>query len=504
MTKGSLAFRSAVDILAEIHAKRVTSREVLELYISRVERYDGDVNAVVIRDFDRARTRADAADAALLRGESWGPLHGLPITVKENNDVSGLETTCGFTALKGTIAEADAACVARLIKAGAVILGKTNLPVGVNDTQAYNPLYGCTNNPHDLKRTPGGSSGGSAAALCAGFSAGELGGDIGGSIRVPAHCCGLWGLKPTYEIISRRGRPAKDVGVSCGDPSGFVHIDLVVKGPLSRHPDDLALMLDVLAGPEGAEARAWQLHLPRSTPKPLSSYKIAVWGDDPIAPVDSDIKAAVSRTVDALRAAGVTVEEARPDFTSEEMFDTYLQLLAGAESVGMTETDAKAASLEAGQREGESDEDKQARWIGQSYHAWWKAHGKRLAIAEKTEHFFASYDFILQPCACNTAWVHDHSEDPMPFWKANPRILHGANGHTTPYHKQVFWAALCSGFYLPSVTFPAGVAPSNGLPTGLQIIGKKYSDYDCIDFAKRLAEAGGEAFAFKPPAAYEE
>ncbi len=251
------AFRSAAALAASIRAREVGSRELLEHYVERVERLNPALNAIIVSDFRSARRRAEEADAVLARGESWGPLHGLPMTVKESFDVIGLPTTWGLAELKDNMPTANALAVDRLLAAGAIIFGKTNVPVLLADLQSYNPVYGTTNNPWDTSRTPGGSSGGAAAALAAGLTGLELGSDIGGSIRNPAHYCGVFGHKPTYGIVPPRGQALYgNVAAS----------DISVIGPLARSAEDLALALDIIAGPDPVEAAGWRLDLaaPRS------------------------------------------------------------------------------------------------------------------------------------------------------------------------------------------------------------------------------------------------
>ena len=253
-----LAFRSAAALGAAIRERKIGCRELLEHYLKRVERYNPALNAIIVTDFARARRRADEADAALVRGKGWGPLHGLPMTVKESFDVVGLPTTWGLTELRGSTAAANALAVDRLLGAGAIIFGKTNVPVLLADSQSYNPVYGTTNNPWDPSLTPGGSSGGAAAALAAGLTGLELGSDIGGSIRNPAHYCGVWGHKPTWGIAPPRGQALYgNVAAS----------DISVIGPLARSAEDLALALDIVAGPDPIEAEGWRLDLaaPRGT-----------------------------------------------------------------------------------------------------------------------------------------------------------------------------------------------------------------------------------------------
>ncbi len=289
-----------------IRKREISSRELLDRYISRIEEFNPKLNAIVTLDTDRARKHADEADQALARGDSWGPLHGLPITVKDLFETAGIRTTCGAPMASGYIPTTDAVSVARLKAAGAVLIGKTNTPLFGLDAQSYNEVFGTTNNPWDLARSPGGSSGGSAAAIAAGLTALELGSDLGGSIRSPAHCCGVYGLKPTYGIVSFRGHipPA---------PGTLGEIDIAVVGPIARAADDLDLALSVLAGPSDEEKIAWRLELPTPRRNSLREYRVAAWLDDPEYPVDSEVRARLESTVDSLRRAGVKVDDcARP------------------------------------------------------------------------------------------------------------------------------------------------------------------------------------------------
>ena len=231
------AFSSATELAAAIKTKEVSSRELTDLYIDRVERYDGDINAGVVRDFERGRKAAEAADAALSKGEDLGPLHGVPMTIKEAYDIEGLPTTWGYPEFSENIANSDADSVARLKEAGAVFFGKTNVPLSLADFQSFNDVYGTTNNPWDLTRTPGGSSGGSSAALAAGLTGLEAGSDIGGSIRNPAHFCGIYGHKPTWGIVSDQGHAL---------PGALAPADIAVVGPMARSAEDEELSMDCL------------------------------------------------------------------------------------------------------------------------------------------------------------------------------------------------------------------------------------------------------------------
>src|SRR5437899_1187494 len=248
-----IPFRSARQLAADIKKRKLGCLELLDLYLARVEKYDGALNAVVVRDFDRARTRARAADRALSRRDAWGPLHGVPMTIKESYDVAGLPTTWGVPASKNNIARKNAVAGDRLLDAGVVLFGKTNVPLYLADWQSYNAIYGTTNNPWDVARAPGGSSGGAAAALGAGLTGLEAGSDIGSSIRNPAHFCGVYGHKPTWGIVPRTGQALP------WQKAAAVDIDVV--GPLARSSDDLALALSVMAGPDAIAATGWQLRL---------------------------------------------------------------------------------------------------------------------------------------------------------------------------------------------------------------------------------------------------
>ena len=336
-----LPFRSARQLAAGVRKKEIGCLELLDLYLARVERYDAAINAVVVRDFDRARRRARAADRALAKGDVWGPLHGVPITVKESYDVAGLPTTWGLPSLKEHIAAKNALAVDRLVGAGAVLFGKTNVPVYLADWQSFNAIYGTTNNPWDLARAPGGSSGGSAAALAAGLTGLEAGSDIGSSIRNPAHFCGVFGHKPTWGIIPRHGQSL---------PGQVAAVDMDVVGPLARSADDLALALSVMAGPDPIEAAGWQLHLPPARQKRLRDFKVAVMLEAPESAVDSEVQDRLQGLADFLGRQKVKVDDrARPAIDTDEAFRVYVRLLRAATS--SRQSDAEFDMNAAGQRE---------------------------------------------------------------------------------------------------------------------------------------------------------
>ena len=289
-----LAYLSAIEIAEKIRQREISSREAVDYFLARVEKLDKTINAVVTIDAERARKEADAADAALARGEGLGPLHGVPMTVKDSLQTKGMRTTSGAPELSQFIPPEDAWPVARVRDAGAIIFGKTNLPIYAGDLQSYNEVFGTTNNPYDVTRTPGGSSGGSAAALACGFTPIEIGSDIGGSIRLPAHMSGVVGHKPSYGIVPAHGQIP-------GPPGTLTLADLAVVGPMARTVEDLALGLDLMAGPNRWDAPAWKLELPAPRKATLREYRIAAWLDDPRCKVDSEVRTLLEKAAQPLR-----------------------------------------------------------------------------------------------------------------------------------------------------------------------------------------------------------
>src|SRR5919107_1617280 len=342
------ADRSATEIVAGIRAKEVSSRELLATFLERVERRR-DLNAVVTLDVERATATADRADEAVAKGEPLGALHGLPMTVKDAFETEGLRTTSGAPELSEHVPERDADAVARLRAAGAVIFGKTNLPIYAGDIQTFNDVFGVTNNPWDLSRGAGGSSGGAAAALAARLTPLELGSDIGGSIRNPAHYCGVTGLKPPYGIVPIRGHIP-------GPPGSLSEGDIGVAGPMARTVPDLELALDVLGGPDEARAVAWRLELPPPRADALEGYRVATWLDDPYAPVDRAVLDVLQGAVETLAGGGALVDEgASLGVELEEIAEVYLQLLVGVLANGyppevLAAADEMAAALDPADR----------------------------------------------------------------------------------------------------------------------------------------------------------
>src|SRR3954454_7865991 len=299
---------SAIDLAAAIARRDVSSREALAHFVARVDRLDGPVNSVVTRDLDAAYAAADAADAMTARGESAGALHGVPMTVKDSFSTAGLRTTSGAPELSEHVPDHDAAPVAALRGAGAVVWGQTNLPIYAGDMQSYNEVFGTTSNPWDVERTPGGSSGGSAAALAARFTPIEVGSDIGGSIRLPSHMSGVYGHKPSYGIVPAHGQIP-------GPPGTLTQADIAVAGPMARTAADLSLALDLMSGPDRWNHPAWRLDLPAPRATELGQLRVATWFEDGACPLDPEVATALDGFVERIEAAGCKVQhEVTPGF----------------------------------------------------------------------------------------------------------------------------------------------------------------------------------------------
>lgn len=475
----TVAFRSASELADELRRGAVSSAELTAHFIERIERYDSAINAVVVRRFEAARAEARAADRARARGDSLGPLHGLPVTIKESYDLAGTATTWGIPEFAGNVAASDSDTVSRLKAAGAVFLGKTNVPLGLADFQSYNDIYGQTNNPWDLERTPGGSSGGSAAALAAGLTALEAGSDIGGSIRNPAHYCGVYGHKPTWGIVSDRGHAL---------PGAAAPADIAVCGPLARSAEDLALALDIIAGPDARTSRGWQLQLPRPRRTQLRDYRVAVWPQADFAPVAAEISARVQQVADVLARAGATVSDsARPDIDVERMLDTYHALLWGVMGAGVPDAVHEQRRREAATL-APDDTTPRARAIRnavQDQRTWVKQHHRRYRLRDAWSAFFEDWDILVCPMMPTTAFPHDHGETMA------RRILIDSREYA--YFDQLNWAGLITVAHLPSTVFPTGPSQA-GLPVGLQAVGREFDDFTTIDFCRLLAnEIGGFA-----------
>ena len=473
-------------LAAELRSRRISAVEALEQAIGRIEARDGDLNAVVVRDFERARVGAAAADVALARGDGR-PLLGVPMTVKESFNVAGLPTTWGVAGVEPTRPLHDAVTVARLKASGAVVIGKTNVSTYLGDWQAVNAVYGRTRNPWDLARTPGGSSGGAAAALAAGFVSLELGSDLFGSLRVPAHCCGVFAHRSSPGLIPGRGHAPP------GTPELSVTVDteLGVVGPLARSTDDLMLALDVLAGPDDAQATAYRLALPAARQTDLEDFRVLLLQNHPLLPLSSEVGAAIQRFADDLRRAGARVADTSPllpDLTHvAETFNWLLMALLGAgfPDAAYASRKEKAARLPA---EDKSREAVQARALVSSHRDWFRAQRARAAISHQWRQLFREWDVVVCPVLPTTAFLHDDAE-------MDQRTI-DVDGRRIPYGLQAAWAGPAALSGLPATAMPIGLG-SSGLPVGVQVIGPHLEDRTTLAFAQ-LAEREFGGFQAPP------
>ncbi|MEU1072899.1 MULTISPECIES: amidase [unclassified Streptomyces] len=474
-------YATAEELTAALRAGDVTSAELTDDAITRIERDDKTINAICVPDFDRARTAARAADQARARGEDR-PLLGVPVTVKESYNIAGLPTTWGMPHHRDFLPDEDAVQVSRLKAAGAVVLGKTNVPVGLQDVQSFNEIYGTTNNPWDRGRTAGGSSGGSAAALAAGFGPLSIGSDIGGSLRTPAHFCGVYAHKPSLGLVADRGMtppPAPALPV--------VH-DLAVVGPMARTARDLALLLDVMAGPDPLTfGVAYDVALPPARHERLGDFRVLVLEEHPLIPTGSAVRAGVNRVADALAGAGARVERHSPllpDLAENAMVYTQLMFSGAAARFPVEvyeQLRVRAAGLGA---EDQSLDAARLRAMASSHRDWMEANNRRELHRHGWRRLFAEFDAVVCPITPTPAFPHDHTPDSL------ERRL-DIDGVDYPYLDQLVWAAVATMPGLPATAVPAGRSPE-GLPVGVQLVGPMFEDRTPLRLAELLErEIGG-------------
>jgi amidase len=476
-------FQSATQLLSGLAAGAFSSKELVEASLGQIEQHNPAINAVVTLDVEGARAAAVRADNARMRGETIGKLHGLPITVKDLFQTSGLRTTSGSPMLSDYVPDLDAVAVQRLRDAGAIVIGKTNVPEFGGDAQSYNDLFGVTNNPWDTKRTPGGSSGGSAAAIAAGFSALELGSDLGGSLRIPAHFCGVYTLKPTYGVIPVTGHIPPH-------PGSLMHFDIAVAGPLARSADDLELALNILAGPEGPDARAWQLNLPAPGFEGVSDLRIAVCMDDAYCPVDREIAAVYGELLHSLQHAGIRCLECELPVPLAEGHEIAQRLIQSEISAFIPEDHYLELNTRA-QTAAADDPSAPVRWarnVTQSARDRQIALETRLKQKEAWATFFEEYDVLVCPVTPTPAFPHDHTPD------VDSRAVIVNDGEI-PYGDQWAWLQAIGVVHLPVVVAPVG-RTQNMLPVGIQIVAPLYGDRTAIAVATLLADIVG---GYEPP-----
>ncbi len=447
---------TATDALAALADGSLSSQELLEAHLARIERDNRAVNAVVALDVERAQARAEAADQARAAGQVWGPLHGLPLTIKDAFETEGLVTTSGAPELADHVPTTDADSVARLKAAGAIVFAKTNLPLYAGDMQTYNEVYGRTNNPWNLDRWSGGSSGGAAVALATGMTLLELGSDIGGSIRSPSHFCGVYGHKPTWGVVPQRGHipPA---------PGMLTPTDLNVVGPMGRSVADLELGLDVLAEAE----------LPAVRPglRTVADLRVGVWLEDEAVPLDRGVRDRLEATALALEAAGATlVDDARPALSLEEQHLVYLNLLAAAIAPSYPD-DVLEFTRQLADALDPEDRGRPAamlRGMSESHLAWQQVDEQRHRIGAQWATVFEQVDVMLTPVAPVAAQPHD-TETTL-----DQRLIQ-INGQAHPYLTMLVWSGLATLPGLPVTAVPVGLT-AEGLPVGVQLMGPRRGD----------------------------
>jgi amidase len=436
----------ALATAAAIRSGKLSVAEAVDAAIVRVGNYDSTIDALAVPNFEAAYAEAKAMDRTPRRQDQ--PLYGVPMTIKESFDVAGLPTTFGQEQYRDTVAPRDALLVKRLKAAGAVIIGKTNVPVDLTDWQSFNPVYGRTSNPHDPSRSPGGSSGGSAAAVASGMVPCDFGTDIGGSVRVPAHFCGVWGHKTTWGLIPKHGHDHP----AMSRRDGFVaahDTPLSIAGPLARNAADLAMLTEI-----GAE-----VPLRRRT-KPLKDCRLLAITSLPNAPVDASVMEPTEAALETLARAGVQIDRASdlvPD--QGQQYRHYLKMMNIVLARGAPAPDGKRASA--------TD--------------WFDLLNAQAANIAQWEALFETYDFVLAPPAPVLAVPHSD--------KAVFRSAMTINGAEEPGGNALVWAGLATFPNLPATVLPIGSGNYLGadLPCGMQVIGPRWRDLDCIAAAEAIA-----------------
>lgn len=458
------------EIVSALHTGAVGALELLDATVARVERLDQSVNAVVTMAVDRARAEAQAVDDARANGQPLGPLAGVPITIKDALATEGIRSTGGAVELAEFVPEDDAAVVSTVREAGAVIFGKTNIPRWSGDYQSYNEMFGTTNNPWDLERTPGGSSGGPAASVAMGFSGFEIGTDIGGSIRVPSSFCGVFGHKPSFGVIPTHGYL---------DSTRFHRnvADVNVFGPMTRSMEDLMMLFDLLAGPNPDDAAGWRLELPPPRATALADFRVAAWIDDTMCPLDPGVEAVLTASVEALEEAGARIDhQRRPDL------DPVAAAVDGANLIALA---AEISDDDTSHRPGPGGPD----GVRISHRQWDVMHRERGRLRQRWAEFFTEVDILLCPVTPVPAFRHTHSEG------SNWAEASLSEYHDLPYRHLLRWNTMIGSAYLPVTTPPVG-RTEDGLPVGIQIVAPYLNDHTALAFAREVTKVIG---GYEPP-----
>ncbi|KAJ3056775.1 hypothetical protein HK097_004347 [Rhizophlyctis rosea] len=496
-----LAFSSATTLAHLICTRRITSTQILEIYLSRISCYNERLNAIVTLDISTARSFAKQCDEAVQSStKPLGPLHGVPFTIKDAFATKGLRTTSGMMERKDHVPDWDAVVVERLKAAGAVLMGKTNVPREITGQETVSECLGRCRNPWDLERTSGASSGGAAVAVSAGLCGFEVGSDSGGSIRQPSHCCGIYGHFSTHSLVAPRGHlPSVDKDQPEKNP------DLLSIGPMARSPSDLALILDIIRGPDPLLPYLQGPTLLPHTPKPLSEHRVAIWMEDTTYPLGVPIRAAFTSLIrnltPHLKSLSTT---ARPPFTFTDAARTAFQLWVASSSAS-----TPPEKLNKLRKIRNDSEESHKPYTVLHANSELLRHGDylrldthRQSISLKFSQFFKEYDILLCPVIPTTAFPHDTQSftNPDCVSSVDHRLSKTltVNGEEVPYVNQLLWPSIVGMCGLPSAVIPIA---EEGLPVGIQVVGPKGGDLATIWFAELVRGVVG---GYRRPPGYED
>ena len=471
-------------LIDKINNKEISSQELLEIQLEHISKHNPSINSVVTIDEELALKKTMEADNALTKGESWGPLHGLPITLKDAYEVKGIPSTGGSSKWKTHIPAKNAVVADRLQQAGAIVFGKTNVPVLSSDWQSYNELFGVTNNPWNLNKTPGGSSGGSAATVAMGFSSLEVGSDLGGSVRIPAHFCGVYGLKPSYGLIPMLGHIPPPPGL-------LSHQDTIsVSGPIARNPKDIQIALSVLAGSIPLEQKGWKLDLPPARHQKIKDFRVAIWPNDPFCTVENAISDAIEEFANQIGKLGASVHEKNPGVSLQINDDIFWNMSTPIIASGFPKSTLEKMKelLRNSDPNDTNFRVRHARAALLKHKSWLSYNEQRLQIKAMWEEFFTSFDVLICPVVFTTAFDHNHEPDMY-----NRTIT--VDGVDRRYLELPVWSSVATLPQLPSLAIPIG-QNADGLPIGVQVIGPYLEDYTPIAFAQAVE---GLCSGYSPP-----
>jgi amidase len=473
-------FASATQMLQALQNRKISSVELLEIHLAQIAQFNPHINAIITPNNENAKQMAQDADQARTQGDE-SVLLGLPVTFKDCISVSGLRSTMGVAEYRDHIPEHEAVIASRVKRAGAIVLGKTNIPPWADDWQTDNAVFGRTSNPWNLDYTSGGSTGGGAAALAAGLTPLEFGSDMAGSIRVPAAFCGVYGHRPSETALPQTG----------GNPWWVLPnptLAFAVQGPLARYAEDLELALDVTAGADQGEDVAWQLHIPAARHKRLQDFRIALLPSIDWLPVEPDIIQALHSFMEKLAQIGITVTEVQPQWGEglRDYYKLFLSMINARYSLGMDEETRDNAIAELRLKNDEFANAEAAGYaaLASDYIGWFT---KRENYRAAFRAFFKEWDVLIAPANMVTAFRHSN----LPWQERFFNI----DDQSVSYNKQMVYASIATLSGQPSTVFPIGFNNA-GLPIGIQAIGPYLEDRTSIRFTQLYAQEFG---GFQPP-----